>query len=93
MPGLLPLVAMGLLVVDLAVEFFLLVLFSSAVHGARTSGPRPWTVGVLWLAGVPRTQVLAGDLGHVGGTVAGERIAVTVARCRLSTLRAPCRRR
>ena len=60
------------------VEFFVLVLLFSAVRGARTLGRRPWTVGVLWLAGEPRTQVLVGDLGHRGGAVAGVRLAVTV---------------
>jgi hypothetical protein len=40
------------------------------------SGWRSWKVGVLWLAGEPRAQVLAGGHGRVDGVVAGEQRAV-----------------
>jgi hypothetical protein len=39
-------------------------------------GRRSWKVGALWLAGVPRAQVLAGCHGRVDGAVAGEQRAM-----------------
>jgi hypothetical protein len=51
-------------------------------------GRRSWKVGVLWLAGEPRVQVLAGGHGRVDGVVAGElRVVMRVTRvCRGTTL-------
>ena len=55
--------------------------------GRRGGGPGWWEP--FWLAGVPGAQVLAGDLGHGGGVVAGERLAVSVTRVSLADVLCP----
>ena len=74
---------------DLVVESSSLVYISSAVRGAEMPARRPGWWEPFWLAGVPGAQVLAGDLGHGGGVVAGERLAVSVNRVSLVDVLCP----
>ena len=73
-----------------AVAVVLDSLFASVVRGVWTPGRRPWTVGIIRLAGVPMVLVLVGDLGRVGGGVIDKRHLVAVVRLSLRRHSKPC---